>query len=187
MRSTALLLGLGCAVMACSSDTTPVIYMDLQYQVRCLDCEPRGPDDAAHKIKVVEGEDDYNLNCTVVRSGGVRRVTFTASRLDKKDSSSSRVFEVRSASLDGDDNDASQCQVHVVEGDNTYDSTCSSDDPSGDTPCQATLSEKGGIISGSLFCDKIPNLVSATTSRYVVKPASTSDGAPFKIYGCKGL
>jgi hypothetical protein len=43
------------------------------------------------------------------------------------------------------------------------------------------------VITGGVYCDNIPGEVDATTTRYVVAPATRSDPAAFKLYGCAGL
>jgi hypothetical protein len=180
-------LGLECLIAACSSDSTPTVYVDLAYQVRCLDCEPRSPDDPAHEIKVVDGEAGYKLDCAVRKVSGTRRVDFDVTYNDPAKSDSDHVFKISGASVDGDD-PTLQCSAHIVEGDNTYDGSCSSDPPAtSGGPCQASLSVKNGVIEGSLYCDNIENGANISSTRYIVAPGTESDPAKFSLYGCTGL
>jgi hypothetical protein len=183
-------LGLGyilCGVGACSTDTTPTVYVDLAYQVRCLDCQPRSADDPQHAIKVVDGEDGYSLACNVKKVSGARRVTFSVSHLDVTQSSTDHAFKVSLGNIDADDTSL-PCDVNIVEGANTYEGACTSDPPSDQTgPCQAKFSVKDGVISGGLYCNNIPNQANLTTTRYIVSPGSMTDPAAFKLYGCTGL
>lgn len=170
---------------SCSSDTTPTVYIQLSYQVRCLDCNPRAPDDNEHDVKNVDGEDGYNLSCTVKKEDGERKVTFTADHLSS-DSGSNYSFKLENGNLDGDDT-SGECQVTIIEGDNTYKSPCSSDAPSDDSPCQAQFSVDNGVIKGGVLCNNIVNEATSALTRYVVAPGSRTDQAKFALYGCGGL
>jgi hypothetical protein len=185
MRPTAFGLVLGCAVAACSSDTTPTIYVDLAYQLRCLDCDEHAGDSPVHKIKVVDGEDDFSLDCVIRQATEGRKLKFTAMNLDVKNSANNRSFSVDSAGI----GDVSQdgCSVRVVEGNNTYVGTCSSDEPSSDAPCQVSFTLQDKIIKGSVYCANIPADGNQTSTRYLVAPNTASDPATFSLYGCPGL
>jgi hypothetical protein len=170
---------------SCSSDTTPTVYIQLSYQVRCLDCNPRAPDDNEHVIKNVDGEDGYKLTCQVKKENGVRRVDFSVAHTSS-DAASSYTFTLEKGSLDGDDS-SGECQVTVIEGDNTYKAPCSSDEPSDDSPCQAQFSVDKGVIKGGVLCNNILNEAASTLTRYVVSPGTRTDPAGFSLYGCAGL
>jgi hypothetical protein len=77
--------------------------------------------------------------------------------------------------------------VRVVEGNNTYTSTCGSDEPSDDRPCQVHFELKGDVIKGGLYCKHIQSESNKTILRYVVAPNTQSDRAEFELYGCAGL
>jgi hypothetical protein len=190
MRSTgSSLIGLALGALslaACSSESTPAVYMDLSYQVRCLDCEPRAADYPERMIKNVDGEDGYALKCEVTQTAGARRVTFSSTHLDPKASSTDHVFKISLGNIDRDDAEH-PCEVKVIEGANSYVGAGTSDPPSDAAPCQARFSVKDGVITGGVYCDNIPGEVDATTTRYVVAPATRSDPAAFKLYGCAGL
>ena len=196
MRSTGLspLLGLAfvlpaLALASCTSNTTPVIYLDLDYQVRCLDCEPRGPDDPSREVHNVNGEDGFNLECSVTKSkDGVRRLTFLAEHLNPDKPSSNYSLKISQGNLDEDESE-NICEVKVVESANTYSGNASGEDPNPDdgAPCQVKFSEKDGVIEGSVYCIKIPNSANMSTTRYVVATGTRTDPASFKIYGCRGL
>jgi hypothetical protein len=187
MRSISLPLLLGLGLAACTSDTTPAVYISLAYQVRCLDCEPRGPDDAAHDIHAVSGEDGYTIECSVQKVDDVRRVTFTVEHLDSAKSATDHLFKVSSGNLDADESDLA-CEVKLVEGANTYVGSCSSDPPAeSGGPCQAKFRVEDGVIKGGVYCTAIPNTANLSTTRYVVAPSTRTDLASFEIHGCPGL
>jgi hypothetical protein len=190
MRSTGLFLVIGfglIGVAACTTDTTPSVYAAVAYQIRCLNCEPAGPDDAAHEIKVVNGEDGYNADCAVRRVDGTRRVTFSVGHIDSQHSSTNHAFKISSGNLDSDDTELS-AEVQIIEGANTYigGSSGQSPDASGG-PCQATFSVKDGVIKGGVYCSNIPNSANLSTTRYLVAPNTRTDPAQFEIHGCSGL
>jgi hypothetical protein len=189
MRSTGLLLLLGLGLIgiaACTTDTAPSVYVAVAYQIRCLNCEPAGPDDAAHEIKVVDGEDGYKVDCAVRRVDNDRRVTFSVEHIDPLHSSTNHVFKISSGNLDADDSEVS-AEVTIVEGANTYIGGSSGEPPSDSGPCQATFSVKDGVIKGGVYCSKIPNNANLSTTRYLVSPNTRTDPAQFEIHGCSGL
>jgi hypothetical protein len=189
MRSTGLflLLGLGLGIAACTTDTTPAVYAAVAYQIRCLNCEPAGPDDAAHEIKVVDGEDGYKADCIVRRADNARRVSFSVEHIDLAHASTNHALRISSGNLDTDDTELS-AEVQVVEGANTYIGGASGDPPStSGGPCQATFSVKAGVIKGGVYCSNIPNSANLSTTRYLVSPNTRTDPAQFEIHGCSGL
>ena len=173
------------AAVSCTSDTTPIVYIGMAYQVRCLDCQPRVPDDNAHDVRAVDGESGYNMSCVASRDGGTRRVTFSA---EHKNDDSARTYtvSVRNARLAAAESDGI-CEVRIIEGDNTFVAACGTDEPSSDRPCQVTTELKGGVIKGKIFCDKVPSEASLSSVRYLVAPYTQTDPAEFELYGCAGL
>jgi hypothetical protein len=180
------LLGLG--LPACSTDTTPAVYSELTYQVRCLDCEPRAPDEASHTIKVVNGENGYKLGCAVERVDAVRRVTFSVEHNDPAHPSMDHMFKVASGNLDAAESEP-RCSLQVLESANTYVGSCSSSapDPEAGVPCQATFELKAGVITGGVYCTAIANSANLFATRYLVAPNTRSEPAHFEIHGCSGL
>jgi hypothetical protein len=188
MRSTPVglgLLGLLAVLTSCTSETTPIVYIGMTYQVRCLDCQPRDTDPNPRDVRAVDGEAGYNLQCDVNKSGGTQRVTFSAEH-QSSDSAKKYLLTVKGARIGGDESDG-PCEVRIVEGDTTYTGACSTDEPSDDHPCQISVKEKNGVIKGSLYCDRIPTMGSLSQIRYLVAPYSNEDPAKFELYGCSGL
>ena len=188
MRSTPVWLGvltlLG-VFASCTSETTPIVYIGMTYQVRCLDCQPREPDPTPRDIRAVDGEAGYSLNCSVSKSGGTPRVTFSAEH--QGDSAENKyVLSVRNARLGGDESEG-PCDVRVIEGNNTYVSDCSTEAPTTERPCQVKLKEKGGVVSGELYCSKMPSDASLNQVRHLVAPFTETDPVKLDLYGCRGL
>ncbi|MFI5308609.1 MAG: hypothetical protein ACHQ53_14715 [Polyangiales bacterium] len=181
-----LLLILCCAPVAvsCVTNDPAPLYADINYQVRCIDCEPRAVDDSAHHIAALNGENGFDVSCTVQQSGG-RLVSFNAALIDAKHPTSSYGFEILQANVDKKDPGAG-CRVLVTEGSNTYEGRCTSGDPTTGAPCQVIIKDDKGVATGSVLCDAIPNRNDSTVTRHVVLPGST-DAAKFAIHGCPGL
>jgi hypothetical protein len=185
MRSTGLLLWIGGVLLsACTSDTTPAIYIDMGWQVRCLNCERTAQDDPARAVKNVSGENGLTLKCDVRKVSGTRRVEFS---IDHPSSNQDDKYGIDLALGDLDSSDPSDACVTVREGDNTYSYMCPNEDDAFTNPCQASFSVKDNIISGTVICEKIPNSGTNELTRSVVAPGSRTDGASFKLYGCAGL
>jgi len=187
VRALLSVLVLGCSVAGCSSDSTPTVYVDLAYQIRCLDCNPRAPDDDPREIKAVDGEDGYRLTCDVKKVGGSRRVNFAIEQTANDASTDGHAFRVELANLDGEDTTL-QCSVHVLEGVQSYAGACSSDaPPDSGGPCQANFRLEKGVIKGGVYCDNIPVEAAPEITRYIVAPGTRDSPAQIQIYGCHGL
>ena len=186
MRIPGFWLWLSCSVgvLGCTSDTAPTVYVGMSYQVRCIDCQPRALDDAARNVKAVDAESGYKLSCKVDNDGGTRRVGFSIVH-DSAKSDQSYSLSVSHANLTDEESDG-PCSVRVVEGANTYEGACGSDDPSEDRPCKISFEVKGGVIHGSLYCAKLQSDATSGILRYVTAPVSR-DAAEFEIHGCTDL
>jgi hypothetical protein len=160
----------------------------MEYQVRCLDCQPRVPDPAPRDIRAVNGEAGFKLECSVSGRGSDRRVTFSAEH--QSESAANRyLLQVRSAKLGGEDTDG-PCEVRSLEGDNTYVASCGSDTPTRERQCQIELRQDDddkGVLKGKLYCDKMPSDASLNNVRSLVAPNTSADPAEFELYGCAGL
>lgn len=188
MRSTPVWLGvlsLFGLFAGCTSETTPIVYIGMTYQVRCLDCQPREPDPTPRDVRAVDGEAGFSLDCSVTKSGSTRRVSFSAEH-QSSDAESKYVISVRGARLGGEESDG-PCDVRVIEGNNTYVAGCSTDSPTTERPCQLALKEKGGVVSGELYCNKMPSDASLSQVRHVVAPYTETDPVKLELYGCRGL
>jgi len=183
-----LLFLIACCVPAATScvtnDPAP-LYADVNYQVRCIDCEPRAVDDTPHHITALDGEKGFDVACTTQSVSGGRLVTFNASLIDSKHPTSTYAFKILQANVDKQD-PGSSCRVQIVEGNNTYERHCTSRDPTADVPCHVKISDVKGSAKGSVLCGELPNRNDMTVTRHLVKPG-TSDPAPFEIQGCPGL
>ena len=179
------LLGVLGVVASCTSETTPIVYIGMTYQVRCLDCQPREPDPNPRDVRAVDGEAGYSLGCSVSKSGSTRRVSFSVEH-PSEDAENKYVLSVKSGRLGSEESDG-PCEVRVIEGNNTYVAGCSSEPPSTERPCQLSLKEKRGVISGELYCKEMPSSASLTQVRHLVAPYTSTDPVEFDLYGCSGL
>ena len=72
MRWLLLAIGvvtLGVGATSCSSTDPAPVFIDIDYQVRCLICEPRSPDDAKRQLMVLDGDQGYQVDCHVSTVG----------------------------------------------------------------------------------------------------------------------
>jgi hypothetical protein len=179
------MLGLGFGVLACTSDTSPTVYVDLAYQVRCNDCQPRVTDESAHSIKAVNGENGLDLRCRAESSSGVKRVNIRAAHFSEL-STENYAFTIENGSLEGDESDG-PCRVEVIEGNDTFLGACSTDEPSEDFPCKVTFNIDKGVVKGTAYCYRITKVGVPSEFRYVVLPGERAEAATFQAYGCEGL
>lgn len=180
------------ALCACSSIDPPPLYVEIDYQVRCITCEPRSPDDPRRGVKLIDGERGYVVDCHTSVVDGDDVLSFSLSYDDPDDSSARHSIEVQRVEYTGDD-PGSKCEVVVRERNNRYVGGCTADDPTAETPCQVRLGVEDGILRGTLLCAEIPNEGIATSTRHLVRSesgdAATPDESPaeFEIHGCTGL
>jgi hypothetical protein len=172
------------ALLACAEQDPPPLYVDVDYQVRCIECDPRAPDDAARRVRALDAEAGFTVECRVEESRGDRLLTFSVRYEDKADDSNSYGLSLVQANLDAADPGGS-CRVTVFEGSNTYEGHCSAELAAGVT-CQVELGAEAGIVTGSILCREVENKNAPGYKRHVVAPSST-DPAEFKVHGCVGL
>jgi len=187
LRGSLLSLALMSWLSACADDAKSIVYLDLAYQVRCLDCVPYVAEGGPHNIHAVDGEEGYRLTCDVTRLDGVRSVSFSV--LQPADDSGEKLsFSFEQVDLDSPTPAGSRCQVRLTQSGNTYEGACSADAPSVATPCQVSLSEQAGTISGQVLCQGIPNIAGLRAGvRHVVAPGTRDQPAALSIHGCSGL
>ena len=174
-------------VPACVSEDAGPIYLETEYQVRCVRCEPRAPDNPIRKIEYLSGENGFDITCQVTERGGNKVVTMEADFSDAEAESRNYSLRLRLVSLDKSD-PGPDCQVTVREGSNTYEGGCTAGEPDEEHPCKISLSRDGDdAIAGSIMCEEISNKANKGTKRHVVAPLSTDEAAEFKIYNCTDL
>src|SRR5689334_9073826 len=126
----------GCVAFAlgCTEEDPAALFLDFNYQVRCLDCEPRSNDDPARDVHAVDGEDELTINCSVVDRGGDRLVSISVEHTDDRTGTVDYSLSIDQANLDSKD-PGNGCRVHVKEGPNVYEGNCTGGDPNEETPC----------------------------------------------------
>ena len=165
-------------LLACSESDPPPHFIDLSYQIRCIDCSMTALDETPHEISAVDGESDYDVSCRV--EGSKPLLSFSVQGEANGDPF---LFRITGASLGGKD-PGSACTVTIKEGSNRYEGGCTADDPSSDRPCQFEAKRDGDVIKGSVLCRNIPNMSASTVTRDVVFPGS-EDAAEFELHGCE--
>lgn len=186
---SALALGsaLSGLVASCASEDAAPLYVDATYQLRCIDCSPRVPDDPVRDIQVLDGERGFTVECNVNDAGGKKELTFSAKYVDATSSSKNYELKISQARYEGKD-PGSDCEVSVAESANRYVGKCTAGTPTATEPCQLSFKIDGDIVKGSVFCDKIPNpSTSPQTVRYLVAPFETTEPVKFEVHGCPGL
>jgi hypothetical protein len=173
-------------LLACNEENPAPLFLDIDYQVRCLDCEPRAPDSLRHNFATLDGEQGFTLLCSTADQGGDRLLSFSATYLDPE-GAESKNFSIRLISANLDANDPGNgCRVVATEGGNTYEGHCTAAEPSGDDECQVKLDVEHHTVVGSILCEKFPNRSTNEVVRYLVKGGSDKP-ADFVFEGCKGL
>jgi hypothetical protein len=167
-------LATGCTEL----DDPPV---EFDYQVRCVGCEPMAPHNEPHEIAALNGDDGLETGCT--SEDGL--ITMGVA-LDLEGTQDDWGFRLDKAAI-GEDGPGNACQVNVKEGSSEYRGACTADEPSAEAPCQVKLTREDAIITGTIFCDDIPNRVEQTITRNVTRPRSDTKAFKLEIQNCKGL
>jgi hypothetical protein len=171
------------ALLACAEQDPPPHFMDVTYQVRCVDCQPLSMDDKTRRVLAIDGENNFEVGCTANGSGPL--LSFSATHTDKDNKDNNYSIQVLQASLASRDPGKS-CEVRVTEGSNSYSGKCTEDAPTEDSPCQVKFHRDDQNVTGSIFCKRIPNRNTAELTRWVVKPGTTKPFT-FQVDGCEGL
>ncbi|MDD9933515.1 MAG: hypothetical protein OXT09_07930 [Myxococcales bacterium] len=173
-------------VAGCTEEDPAPLFMDIRYQVRCVDCEPRAPDDPVRDVELLDGEQGYTIMCRANTRDGDRLLTFSTTFINPDMESENFSISVLQVNLD-DDDPGSDCSVQVKEGSNTYEGDCTSGDPTVEEPCSVDFSVDGDVVTGEIFCADVPNRNMAMTKRHLVAPGEEEEGAQFELHGCTGL
>lgn len=173
------------SLCACTSEDPAPLYLEGDYQLRCIDCKPTAVDETAHNLNALNGEAGFVVACSAERNGGDRVVSFSASFKDPAGKKDKFSITVTQANIDAA-NPGVSCHVEVVEGSNDYKGTCTGGAPTMDKPCVVKFKAEGGVLSGSIDCKTIPNHADAQIRRYLVAPGIDKP-AKFSIDGCTGL
>jgi hypothetical protein len=174
-RSLAVIAVACLGLLGCTNEDPPALYLDVAYQLRCIDCEPRGADGKVRDVQAVDGEGGDELTCYVEDD-----------LLTLELEGDGFTFRILQAKLG--DNPGDYCQIVVSEGPGSeYRGDCRApDDDDSGAPCQLELENEGGVLSGTLLCNNIPHALTPEYERYVVAPNS-DDAVEFTVQGCSGL
>ena len=172
-------------LLACSEEDPAPLFFKIDYQVACIDCEPRAMNDPARAIRGLDGERGFAVSCRARQQGGDRIVTFSAVHRDTSNPSSNYGITIDQVNLDSGD-PGSSCLVSVIEGNNTYEGVCAEDEPDENAPCAVDIELDGEVIQGSIYCARIPNRSTTMITRHVTAPDEDAP-ADFEVQGCTGL
>ena len=170
----------------CTSQDSSPVFLDMEYQVRCITCEPRSPDNEKRSIMLLDGEEGHSVRCRIGERSGDRFLTFSMTFIDEVTESKNYGLDIFEANID-DNDPGNTCEVTVREGNNTYKGECTGSEPDEDATCQLEFAPEGDILRGSVLCLEMTNQVNNTTFRRVVKPGKKDEAADFEIHGCSGL
>jgi hypothetical protein len=172
-----------CALVGCNETDPEALYVDVLYQLRCNDCEPRTADSPARDIHHLDGDQGFDLSCVSEPTGDGRLISFWAEYTDPENEALDYSFEIDQAGLDGTAHGAA-CSVKVVEGATTYEGGCTKGDPTAEAPCKLSLKKEGDIVRGTVLCDQIPIQDMMNPFRYLRHPNSNR-AAEIEVRGCK--
>ena len=75
---------LGSTVGACVDEDPAPVLIEIDYQVRCLDCQPRAADEPPHDIHALQGRMGFRVSCTRDKVGGTKIVSFSADNNERQ-------------------------------------------------------------------------------------------------------
>jgi hypothetical protein len=176
---TAALAGL----LGCTEQDPDPLYVEINYQLRCLDCVPRANDYPEHHVMHLNGDDGHTARCDTLRRDSDTLVSFGVTYVDRGNEDRSYSLAVNQAGLDGAEH-GPPCAVTIGEGVNTFEGACAEDETTAERPCAVDLERDGDIVRGTLYCDKVSIKGMTTFIRYLTAPAPSQDPAGIEIHGC---
>jgi hypothetical protein len=171
--------------LACNSEDPAPLYMEGDFQLRCINCKPTAMDEKVHRVAALNGEGGYAVACSAIRDGADRVVSFSVEYVDPAGKQDDYSLQVAQVNVDGA-NPGGNCRVQANEGNNSFEGTCTGGTPTDQKPCAMKFGVEHGVVMGSIECATIPNRADKQIRRYLVKPGGKKP-AEFSIEGCTGL
>jgi hypothetical protein len=168
---------------ACVNEDPAPVVVEIDYQVRCLSCEPRAPDEPPHDIHAVLGRMGFRVSCTRDQFGDARVLSFAADTNERQVNGSEGFSVAIRQAVPGPD-PGPTCRVNAREGVNKYEGRCGADEPTDEVPCQVTMDVDDGVLVGTLLCRNISDEGGAQRS---IVASESDEPAEFKVHGCPGL
>lgn len=160
---------------SCNEEEPAALFADVAYQLRCLDCDPIGPDGPKRDFSVVDGQNDTSLSCDA-----------SSGRISLEISNPEFTFRIIKARPGKDP--GNECEIRVSEGSgNEYRGGCKKVGGDGSNPCEVELTVSGSSFSGTVQCRNIVRNLNAIYERQVVAPGTTDEPAEISVEGCAGL
>lgn len=165
----------------CTELDDPPVWVEFDYQVRCVDCVPKSFNDDPHNIGALDGDDGLNVTCTSEGDKITVQVTY-----DQDGTDEDWGFRLDSADV-SEGGPGNGCTITVRESASEYRGACTADAPTTEAPCQVKLTHDDYLVSGTILCENIPNRVEKTVTRHVTKPGSDTMPFAFEVQNCEGL
>jgi len=191
LTTASLLVSFVLCATACTSEDQVPAYMSVTYQLRCLGECFNAPDNPAHSLYYVDGENDLDVRCSVSTAGGKDVLSFSTycNGGDAACGKDRLRFEVSGLDFNSKDgNPGDSCQVTVREGSNEYESPCTDGPIKNEQRCQLKfkVNKDDSLVTGTLRCLDMANASSPNITRYLVAP-NTENAVKFMVQGCAGL
>jgi hypothetical protein len=170
----------GAGLAACVNEDPAPVVVEIDYQVRCLDCQPRAADDPPHDITALMGKQGFRVSCTGDDYGDTKAISFSAETNELQANGNQGFGLAIRQALPGDDPGPS-CRVNAREDVNEYEGRCSADDPTDEIPCQVAMDFEDGLLKGTVLCRNIPDEVGARRS---IVASGSVEPAEFTVHGC---
>jgi len=169
---------LASASVGCKTEDPPALFLDLAYQLRCIDCSPRVADGPIRNLSIVDGEMNSSLSCYSSPSGGTNLLYLEL----ENEEFGLKLTQVRLGANPGD-----RCEVEIKEGaGNSYRGGCKPVGSDDGAPCEVELTKEGDAIVGTIQCTRVAHTLTPTYTRHFVAPNS-EDPVEITIVGCTGF
>lgn len=165
---------------ACVNEDPAPVLVEVDYQVRCLGCEPRAPDEPAHDISAVMGRQGFRVSCTRDEYGDTRVLSFSADTSEPQ-INGNKGFSLAIRQAEAGPDPGPSCRVNAREGVNKYEGRCSADDPTDEIPCQVLMDFDDGLLEGTLLCR---NIADEGGARRSIVASESDQPAEFTVHGC---
>lgn len=168
---------------ACTELDDPPVWVDFDYQVRCVRCVPMAFNDSPRNVAALDGDDGLSVSCKADGDLIDLRVLY-----DQDGSEDDWAFNLERVDVN-EGGPGGGCRISVQEGARTYRGSCSGDEPSEEAPCQVELTHEDYLVSGKVFCENIPVVGGEVGqgTRHITKPGSDTEPFEIEIHNCEGL
>lgn len=187
LLASALLVLVAGGTLGCTSESEARLFAQASWKVRCsADAEGGCVDAQPHDVAALDGEDGFDLSCSVNEFDGNRRITFSIKQGVEYSLTLRNIIvpPIGGAPI------GNSCSIQMLE-ENYFEGACGGEPPNEVQPCQVSLiqfSEEadGPTLRGKLLCRSLPGRAVPDHKRDVASADDLDAAVDFRFVNCSG-